>query len=113
MKKALLVTRVSGFVPQFEMNNVKILQEFGYEVHYAADYNTIVYGNDNSRLDGTGIVRHQICIDERHLDLQRNQGIQEIRFGEERLGGKKIVTVVEAEGGSPWIVTDRSLISND
>ena len=60
MKKALLVTRVSGFVPQFEMNNVKILQEFGYEVHYAADYNTIVYGNDNSRLDGTGIVRHQI-----------------------------------------------------
>ena len=35
MKKALLVTTVSGFVPQFEMNNVKILQEMGYEVHYA------------------------------------------------------------------------------
>ena len=33
MKKALIVTRVSGFVPQFEMNNVKILQHFGYEVH--------------------------------------------------------------------------------
>lgn len=60
MKKALLVTRVSGFVPQFEMNNVRILQEMGYEVHYAANYNTIVYGKDNSRLDGTGIVRHQI-----------------------------------------------------
>ncbi len=60
MKKALLVTRVSGFVPQHEMNNVKILQEMGYEVHYAADYNTVVYGRDNSRLDGTGIVRHQI-----------------------------------------------------
>ena len=30
-KKALLVTRVSGFIPQFEMNNVKILQEMGYE----------------------------------------------------------------------------------
>ena len=36
-KKALLVTRVSGFVPQFEMNNVKILQEMGYEIHYAAN----------------------------------------------------------------------------
>ena len=35
-KKALLVTRVSGFVPQFEMNTVKILQEMGYEIHYAA-----------------------------------------------------------------------------
>lgn len=60
MKKALIVTRVSGFVPQFELSHVRILQEMGYEVHYAANYNTIVYGNDNSRLDGTGIIRHQI-----------------------------------------------------
>lgn len=60
MKKALLVTRVSGFIPQHEMNNVKILQEMGYEVHYAANYNTVVYGKDNHRLDGTGIIRHQI-----------------------------------------------------
>lgn len=59
-KKALLVTRVSGFVPQFEMNNVKILQEMGYEVHYAANYNTVVYGEDNARLADTGIKRHSI-----------------------------------------------------
>lgn len=59
-KKALLVTTVSGFVPQFEMNNVRILQEMGYEVHYAANYNTPSYGDDNHRLDGTGIARHQI-----------------------------------------------------
>ncbi|MCH5266977.1 MAG: glycosyltransferase [Lachnospiraceae bacterium] len=60
MKKALLVTRVSGFVPQHEMNNVKILQEMGYEVHYATDLDTVVYGTDNSRLEGTGIITHQI-----------------------------------------------------
>lgn len=60
MKKALLVTTVSGFVPQFEMNNVRILQEMGYEVHYASNYHTPSYGNDNVRLDGTGIIRHQI-----------------------------------------------------
>lgn len=60
MKKALLVTTVSGFVPQFEMGNVKILQEMGYEVHYAANYHMPSYGDDNSRLDGTGIVRHQV-----------------------------------------------------
>lgn len=59
MKKALIVTTVSGFVPQFEMNNVRLLQERGYEVHYAANYNTPVYG-DNSRLEGTGIIRHQV-----------------------------------------------------
>ncbi len=59
-KKALLVTRVSGFVPQFEMNNVSILQEMGYEIHYAANYDEVVYGKDNSRLMGTGIKRHHI-----------------------------------------------------
>ena len=59
-KKALLVTTVSGFVPQFEMNNVHILQEMGFEVHYAANYNNPSYGDDNRRLDGTGIVRHQV-----------------------------------------------------
>ena len=60
MKKVLLVTTVSGFVPQFEMNNVAILKEMGYEIHYASNYNNPSYGNDNSRLDGTGIIRHQI-----------------------------------------------------
>lgn len=59
-KKALLVTTISGFVPQFEMNNVKILQDMGYEVHYAANYNTPVYTDNNDRLEGTGIVRHQV-----------------------------------------------------
>lgn len=60
MKKALIVTTISGFVPQFEMNNVKLLKEMGYEIHYASNFNNPHYGKDNSRLDGTGIVRHQI-----------------------------------------------------
>lgn len=59
-KKALLVTTVSGFVPQFEMNNVRLLQSMGYEVHYAANYDMPSYGDDNHRLDATGIIRHQI-----------------------------------------------------
>lgn len=58
--KALIVTRVSGFVPQFEMNHVRILQQMGYEVHYAANFDVVVYGEDNSRLEGTGIVCHHI-----------------------------------------------------
>lgn len=59
-RRALLVTTVSGFVPQFEMNSVELLQKGGYEVHYATNYNNVFYGKDNSRLDGTGIIRHQI-----------------------------------------------------
>lgn len=70
MKKALLVTTVSGFVPQFEMRNVKTLQKMGYEVHYAANYNMPSYGNDNSRMDGTGIIRHQIDFIRSPYDLK-------------------------------------------
>ena len=60
MKKVLLVTRASGFIPQHEMNNVKILQEMGFEVHYATNLQDVVYGKDNQRLQGTGIITHQI-----------------------------------------------------
>lgn len=70
MKKALIVTTVSGFVPQFEMNNVSILQELGYEVHYASNYNNISYGLDNHRLDGTGIIQHQVDFARSPFDIK-------------------------------------------
>jgi len=72
MKKVLLVTHVSGFVPQFEMNNVRTLQELGYEVHYASNFNNVSYGTDNSRLDGTGIVRHQVDFARSPFNLKDN-----------------------------------------
>lgn len=77
-KKALLVTRVSGFVPQHEMNNVKILEEMGYEVHYATNLNVVVYGKDNRRLEKTGIITHQI-------DFLRKPSIREIKKAYEQL----------------------------
>lgn len=60
MKKGLIITTVSGFVPQFEMNHVYILQEMGYEIHYASNFHNPQYGSDNHRLYGTGIICHQI-----------------------------------------------------
>lgn len=78
MKKALLVTRVSGFIPQHEMNNVKILQEMGYEVHYATDLNNVVYGKDNSRLEGTGMITHQV-------DFCRSPFSKKVRIAQNQL----------------------------
>ena len=71
-KKALIITTVSGFVPQFEMNNVKIMQELGYEVHYASNYNMPHYGKDNSRLEGTGIIQHQVDFVRSPFKLRQN-----------------------------------------
>lgn len=59
-KKALIVTTVSGFVPQFEMQNVELLQSMGFEVHYATNYHNPVYTDNNDRLVGTNIVKHQV-----------------------------------------------------
>lgn len=79
MKKALLVTTVSGFVPQFEMNNVHILQDMGYEVHYAANYNMPSYGDDNSRLDGTGIIRHQVDFERSPFTLKNIAAYKQLK----------------------------------
>ena len=46
MKKALIITTISGFVPQFEMNQVFLLQKLGYEVHYATNFDHPVYDYD-------------------------------------------------------------------
>lgn len=72
MKKVLIVTHVSGFVPQFEMNNVRILQELGYEVHYASNFNHVHYGMDNFRLNDTGIVLHQVDFSRSPFALRTN-----------------------------------------
>ena len=43
MSKVLIITTTSGFLSQFELNNVKLLQERGYQVHYATNFGVPVY----------------------------------------------------------------------
>ena len=56
MKKALIVTTVGGFVPKFEMNNVYLLQSLGYEVHYASNFEYLVYQDSTNTLKNTKII---------------------------------------------------------
>ena len=77
-KKALLVTTVSGFVPQFEMNNVRLLQERGYEVHYASNFDMPSYGDNNDRLKGTGIRCHQIAFAREPWNVQNMSAVREL-----------------------------------
>ena len=77
-KKALLVTTVSGFVPQFEMGNVAILRELGYELHYASNFNNPSYGTDNKRLDGTGIICHQVDFERSPFNKKNLQAYKQL-----------------------------------
>lgn len=65
MKKVMIVSHVSGFLAQFELNNVKILQRKGYEVHYASNFKNSVYENESSQLKELGVIPH-------HIDFMRN-----------------------------------------
>ncbi len=72
MKKALIVTTVSGFVPQFEMNNVRLLQNLGYEVHYASNFDHPVYEYDASLFQKAGIRTHHVTIQKSPFGIPGN-----------------------------------------
>ncbi len=73
MKKALIITTVGGFVPRFEMDNVKLLQELGYQVHYASNFKNRVYEFTESAMEDAGIILHQIDIDKNPYHLKKLQ----------------------------------------
>jgi len=61
-KKVLIITTVSGFLPQFEKNNVKLLREAGCEIHYASNFKNPIYTFNAVDLEKQGIRLHQIDI---------------------------------------------------
>ena len=72
MKKALIITTISGFVPQFEMNQVFLLQKLGYEVHYATNFDHPVYDYDRELFRKNGIVTHPLSIEKSPARIRRN-----------------------------------------
>ncbi|MCC8028894.1 MAG: glycosyltransferase [Lachnospiraceae bacterium] len=72
MKKALVIATVSGFLMKFEMQDVRILQNLGYEVHYAANCDVPKYEFDPEELARSGVRLHSIPIEKSPLRLRRN-----------------------------------------
>jgi len=72
MKKVLFITTVSGFLYHFEMSNVRILQDMGYEVHYAANGNIQVYKTDEAVKKNSGVIFHHVNISKSPKDINTN-----------------------------------------
>lgn len=66
-KKALIISTVCGFLWQFERNNVQLLQERGYEIHYASNFDNPVYTYDKNEYERMGIIIH-------HIPVQKSPG---------------------------------------
>ena len=73
MKKALIVTHVSGFLLKFCMNDVEILQKMGYEVHYASNRNEKGYLYEETQLSERNIIFH-------HVDIARSPYMFKMNF---------------------------------
>ena len=69
-KKILIITTAGGFLPQFEMNDVKILAEQGYEIHYASNFDNPVYEMDIGMLEKLGLRLHPISISKSPIHIR-------------------------------------------
>lgn len=72
MKRVLILTTISGFLTQFEMNDVSILKELGLEICYASNFRNPVYHTDKQVLEQKGIRLFQIEIEKSPLHILRN-----------------------------------------
>lgn len=60
MKKVIMIATIYGFIKSFEVNNIKILQDLGYEVHtFANETNTSTGSKENvEELENLNIHTH-------------------------------------------------------
>lgn len=56
-KNALVVCTVAGFL-NFELNDIKILKDMGYQVHVATNFDG--FENQKTVLDGLDVIRYQV-----------------------------------------------------
>lgn len=87
MKKVLFVATVGGFVSQFEMNDVKLLQSKGCEVHYAANFDNNVYHVEENLYEKNKIKKHNVTMAKSPLRIFQNQKAY-----------KEIKRIIDSEG---------------
>jgi glycosyltransferase EpsD len=73
MKRALILSTVSGFLHKFEQGNVRLLQDLGYEIHYAANMNDQLHKFDPAWLDEMNVKVHHIDIARSPYMIQMNR----------------------------------------
>ena len=60
MDKVLYVATYGDFFASFQIDNMKLWQEFGCEVHCAANFSEKQYNRFTERIDEIGVIKHNI-----------------------------------------------------
>ena len=72
-RNILILTTISGFVQKFEMNDIHILQEMGWKIHYASNFDNPIYECDRDFLEREGIICHNIPIQKSPAAVRENR----------------------------------------
>ena len=72
-KHILILTTTNDFLGKFELDNVRLLQQMGYVVHYATNIHEPHYISDQERLQNMDVVVHPIDIARSPFMVQDNQ----------------------------------------
>lgn len=78
-KKVLIVATVSGFLTQFETENVKTLLVMGFEVHYATNFKIPVYAVNDDFLRSNKIIQHQVEFDRSPFSLKNVRAYMQLK----------------------------------
>lgn len=79
-KKVLVVTSVWGFFAKFGKEDIRILQESGYEVHYASNKNNPIYQFPENVYEELNVIFHDIDIWQSPFGLSHNaRAVKQIR----------------------------------
>ena len=79
MKKALVVATIVGFITSFEMNDIHILQEMGYEVHIASNMDNCSNAKKLDYLLSTGVISHNIKFHRNPFCIGNIKAFKELR----------------------------------
>lgn len=72
-KQALILATTQDFLWKFERENVRLLQDLGYQVHYAANMREPDYISDQQNFERLGVQAHHIDIARSPFMFQTNQ----------------------------------------
>ena len=79
-KKVLVVTSVWGFFAKFGKEDIRILQESGYEVHYASNKNNPIYQFPENVYEEMNVIFHDIDIWQSPFGIKHNaRAVKQIR----------------------------------
>ena len=79
-KKILIVTSVWGFLAKFGKEDVRVLQELGYEVHYASNIDNPIYHFPENIYEDMNVAFHNIDIWQSPFGVTHNaKAVRQIR----------------------------------